>query len=198
MKQLSDLLDADWAQLAALSNAKFCRRRMRHMFSPRFAPVVLIRVAQCLYSRGWLRLAKLPAFVNFFIFGIEVPPRMFIGPGLVLMHTQGTVLGAASIGSNVTIYHQVTLGAVSMDFAYTSALRPVVGDGVVIGVGAKVLGGITLGNGCVIGANAVVLKSVPEGKIAVGVPAKFLLAKSERIKCNVTVTNGEFQRTHKL
>lgn len=198
MSQLSDLLDADWAQLAALSNSKFFYRKIRHTFSPRFAPVVLVRAAQCLYSAGWRRLAKLCAFANFFIFGIEVPPRMFIGPGLVLMHTQGTVLGAASIGSNVTIYHQVTLGAVSMDFAYTSALRPVVGDGVVIGVGAKVLGGITLGNGCVIGANAVVLKNVPEGKIAVGVPAQFLLAKSERIKCNVTVTNSEFQRTQKL
>jgi serine O-acetyltransferase len=193
MKQLSDLLDADWAQLAALSNAKFCRRRMRHMFSPRFAPVVLIRVAQCLYSGGWLRLAKLPAFVNFFIFGIEVPPRMFIGPGLVLMHTQGTVLGAARMGSNVTIYHQVTLGAVSMDFAYTSALRPVVGDGVVIGVGAKVLGELTLGDGCVIGANAVVLKNVPAGKVAVGIPAQILLAKSEREGSSRIGIDGESQ-----
>ncbi len=150
------------------------------MFSPRLAPVVLIRVAQCLHEAGWPRLAKLHAFVNFFIFGIEVSPRIRIGSGLVLMHTQGTVLGAASIGSNVTIYHQVTLGAVSMDFAYTSALRPVVGDGVVIGVGAKVLGGLTLGNGCFVGANAVVLKNVPAGKVAVGIPAQILLAKSER------------------
>ncbi len=180
MGQLSDLLDADWARLAEVSNAEFRRRGVQQMFSPRLAPVVLIRVAQCLYAAGWPRLAKLPAFVNFFIFGIEVAPRIRIGSGLVLMHTQGTVLGAASIGSNVTIYHQVTLGAVSMDFAYTLALRPVVGDGVVIGVGAKVLGGLILGNGCFIGANAVVLKNVPAGKVAVGVPAQILLAKGER------------------
>jgi serine O-acetyltransferase len=98
------------------------------------------------------------------------------------MHTQGTVLGAASIGRNVTIYHQVTLGAVVMDFAYSHELRPIVGDGVVIGVGAKVLGGLTLGNGSVIGANAVVLKNVPSGHLAIGIPAKILPPKSERIK----------------
>jgi len=80
----------------------------------------------------------------------------------------------------VTIYHQVTLGAVAMDFAYTPALRPIVGDGVVIGVGAKVLGGLTLGNSCVVGANAVVLKNVPPGHVAIGIPAKTLLPKSER------------------
>ena len=180
MGQVSDLLDADWARLAVLSNAEFRRRGIRHVFSPRFAPVVLIRAAQCLYAAGWPRLAKVPAFVNFFIFGIEVAPRIRIGSGFVLMHTQGTVLGAASIGSNVTIYHQVTLGAVSMDFAFTSILRPVVGDGVVIGAGAKVLGGLTLGNGCIVGANAVVLKDVPAGKVAVGIPAQILPAKSER------------------
>ncbi len=180
MGQLSELLDADWAQLAALSNMTLRPRGFRHALSPRFAPVVLIRAAQCLYAAGWLRLAKLPALVNFVLFGIEVPPRIPIAPGLVLMHTQGTVLGAASIGRNVTIYHQVTLGAVAMDFSYTPALRPIVGDGVVIGVGAKVLGGLTLGNNCVVGANAVVLKNVPPGHVAIGIPAKTLLPKSER------------------
>jgi serine O-acetyltransferase len=133
-----------------------------------------------LYASGWLRLAKLPALVNFIIFGIEVPPRIPIGPGLVLMHTQGTVLGAASIGVNVTIYHQVTLGALAMDFAFTLALRPIVGDGVVIGVGAKVLGGLILGNGSVVGANAVVLENVPPGRVAIGIPARILPPKSER------------------
>ena len=84
------------------------------------------------------------------------------------------------IGVNVTIYHQVTLGAVEMDFSYTPSLRPMVGDGVVIGVGAKVLGGLTLGNGSVIGANAVVLKSVPPGCVAIGVPSRNLSPKADR------------------
>lgn len=180
MGQLSDLLDADWERLAVLAKTRPRSRGIRHVLSPRFAPVVLIRTAQCLHAAGWSRLAKLPALVNFILFGIEVPSRISIGPGLVLMHTQGTVLGAASIGKNVTIYHQVTLGAVTMDFAYTPALRPIVGDGVVIGVGAKVLGGLTLGNGSMVGANAVVLQDVPAGHVAVGIPAKILPPKSER------------------
>ena len=67
-----------------------------------------------------------------------------------------------------------------MDFAYTPALRPIVGNGVIIGVGAKVLGGLTLGNNCVVGANAVVLDNVPPGHVAIGIPAKILPPKSER------------------
>lgn len=190
MGRLSDLLDADWARLAVLAKTRPKPRGIRHALSPRFAPVVLIRTAQCLHLAGWPRLAKLPALVNFILFGIEVPSRISIGPGLVLMHTQGTVLGAASIGKNVTIYHQVTLGAVTMDFEYISALRPIVGDGVVIGVGAKVLGGLTLGNGSMVGANAVVRQNVPAGHVAVGIPAKILPPKSERRKVPGTELEG--------
>lgn len=185
MRQLSDFLDADWARLAELSKTKLRPRGLRDALSPRLAPVVLIRTAQCLYAAGWTRLAKLPALVNFVLFGIEVPPRIPIGPGLVLMHTQGTVLGAASIGKNVTIYHQVTLGAVEMDFEYLPGLRPIVGDGVFIGVGAKILGSLTLGNGSMVGANAVVLKNVPPGQVAVGIPAKNIPPRSARLEGSV-------------
>jgi serine O-acetyltransferase len=94
------------------------------------------------------------------------------------MHTQGTVLGANSIGDNFTVYHQVTLGAKSMDFIYTPTKRPTVGNNVTVSVGAKVLGGIELGDGCVVGANAVVLKDVPAGFIAIGIPARNMDKKS--------------------
>lgn len=179
MSRFSKLLDSDWVRLNTLAGAPPRQRRPLHLLSPRFAPVALVRMAQCLHVAGWQRLAKLPALVNFVLFGIEVPPRIPIGSGLVLMHTQGTVLGAATIGENVTIYHQVTLGAVTMDFAYTAALRPVIEDDVVIGVGAKVLGGLTLGHGSVVGANAVVLKNVPPGYVAIGIPAKNLPPRSK-------------------
>ena len=178
---LSDLLDADWARLLSLSQATFRPRRLWHSFTPRFAPVSLLRCAQCLHSARWKRLAKLPALANFILFGLEVPPRLKIGPGFVIMHTQGTVLGAANIGSNVTIYHQVTLGAGDIDFTYTLSQRPIVEDGVIIGVGAKVLGGVRLGSGCVIGANAVVVKDVPSKHVAVGIPAQNLPPKISRI-----------------
>jgi serine O-acetyltransferase len=180
MSRLSQLLDADWARLSTLSGAPLRQRRLLYSLSPRFAPVALVRAAQCLHSAGWARLAKLPALANFVLFGIEVPPRLPIGPGLVLMHTQGTVLGASTIGANVTLYQQVTLGARDMDFAYTLALRPVIEADVIISAGAKVLGGLTLGQGCVVGANAVVLKDVPPGHVAVGIPARNLPPKAAR------------------
>jgi serine O-acetyltransferase len=186
MTRLSEFLDADWARLGALSLAPSGPRRLWHMCSPRFAPVSLVRAAQCLHLAGWTRLAKLPALANFVLFGLEVPPRMPIGPGLVIMHTHGTVLGAASVGANATIYQQVTLGARDMDFAYTFSLRPVVQDGVVISAGAKVLGSLTLGRGCVVGANAVVLKDVPPEHIAVGIPARNLLPKAARTGCTIS------------
>lgn len=177
IKSLSSLLDKDWARLNELAGTPQKQRNLLNTFSYRFAPVTILRLAHHLHSAGWINFAKLPAFVNFVLFGIEVPPRLHIGPGLVLTHTQGTVLGAASIGKNVTIYQQVTLGAKDMDFAYTCSLRPVVEDGVIVSSGSKVLGNIVLGQGCVVGANAVVLSSVPPGYKAVGIPARNLPPK---------------------
>jgi serine O-acetyltransferase len=174
MDKLASLLDADWARLSSLAGNDASPRRTLSSFSPRFAPVVLLRCAHALHRRGWPRVAKLFSLANFVLFGLEAPARLEIGPGLVLMHTQGTVLGAARIGSNVTIFHQVTLGAKAADLAYRPELRPIIGDDVVLSAGAKVLGALTVGAGATIGANAVVLKSLPPNCVAVGVPAKVL------------------------
>jgi serine O-acetyltransferase len=174
MASLHETLDADWARLAQSSGRADTRRRWVHHFSPRFAPVSLVRLAHALQRRGWRRPARLVQLLNFVIFGLEVPPTLEIGPGLIIAHTQGTILGAASIGCNVTIFQQVTLGASTMDFAYDPALRPVVEDEVTLTAGAKVLGAVRLGRGCVVGANAVVLADVPAGGLAVGVPARIV------------------------
>lgn len=171
---LHETLDADWARLAHVSGQAPTRRRWTHHFSPRFAAVSLVRHAHALHAGGWPRLAKLVQLVNFVVFGLEVPASLEIGAGLVIAHTQGTVLGAAAIGRDVTIFHQVTLGASTADFGYTPSLRPVVEDGVTLSAGAKVLGAVTLGRGCVVGANAVVLDDVPAGGVAVGVPARVI------------------------
>ena len=176
MPSLKQTLDADWARLAELSGQAPGARRWSHAFSPRFAPVSLVRHAHALHRSGWRRLAKLVQLLNFVVFGLEVPPTLEIGDGLVITHTQGTILGGASIGRNVTIYQQVTLGASTADFAYTPSLRPVVEDGVTLAAGAKVLGGVTLGRNCVVGANAVVLTDVPPDSLAVGVPARIVAA----------------------
>lgn len=170
--KLKEYLDADWARLCCLIGTSVAPRQLKAHFGPRFAPVVILRCAQVLNAKGYTRAAKLFSLINFLIFNLEVPARLYIGPGLVIPHPQGTVLGAAYIGSNVTIFHQVTLGGKSADFEYASHKRPHVADNVTISVGAKILGAIHLGEGSVIGANAVVLSDVPPASMAVGVPAK--------------------------
>lgn len=148
------------------------------IFSPRFVPVLLCRLAYCFYRMKLGPVAKLMSLLNFFLFGIEIAVRCPIGKGLFLPHTQGTVIGAWAIGENATIFQGVTLGAKELDFSYRESSRPIVQDGVTIGSGAKVLGGLTLGLGSRVGANAVVLNDVAPGLLAVGVPAKAIARTS--------------------
>jgi len=171
---LKSCLDADWARLTELAGRSDSKRKWYSHFSPRFAPLTLIRLAYYSELKGCRVIAKLFSLLNFLIFKIEVPSRLKIGPGLVIPHPQGTVLGANEIGSNVTIFHQVTLGGKIADFGYDLSQRPKVRDGVTLSVGAKVLGPLTLGEGCIIGANAVVVGDIPAGVTAVGIPAKVM------------------------
>ena len=115
------------------------------VLSPRFVPVLLCRLAHWFYRWKLGPVAKLVSLLNFFLFGIEIAVRCPIGKGLFLPHTQGTVISAWSIGKNVTIFQSVTLGANELDFSYQQSSRPIVEDGVTIGAGAKVFGGLVLG-----------------------------------------------------
>ncbi|CAJ0787584.1 2,3,4,5-tetrahydropyridine-2,6-dicarboxylate N-acetyltransferase [Ralstonia holmesii] len=142
------------------------------VLSPRFAPVLLCRLAHSCHRHRWGAASKALSMLNFVIFGIEIAARCEIGPGLYFPHTQGTVIGAWSIGKNAVIYQGATLGAKELDFAYSEVSRPRLDDNVTVGAGAKVLGGVRLGHGARVGANAVVITSIPEGALAVGVPAK--------------------------
>ena len=90
-----------------------------------------------------------------------------IGPGLFISHGQSTILSAERIGANLQVHQGVTVG-----WDYQGDRRPIIGDGVFIGAGAKVLGSITIGDGALIGANAVVVCDVPAGATAVGIPAR--------------------------
>ena len=102
--------------------------------------------------------------------GIEIHPGATIGPRFFIDHGMGVVIGeTAEIGSDVTLYHGVTLGGTSLN---KGKRHPTLGDRVVVGAGAKVLGAITIGADSRIGANAVVVKSVPENSVVVGVPGQ--------------------------
>jgi serine O-acetyltransferase len=177
--KLAELLDADWARLQRLGGRPCASRPRTSFLSPRFAPVWLLRMAQALHSKGWERSAKAFSLLNVLLFSFEVPARLSIGPGLVITHPYGTILGAARIGANATIYQQVTLGATAADFNFDASTRPTVGDGVTITAGAKVLGPLMLGDGCTIGANAVVLADVPAHALAVGIPARVIASTRE-------------------
>lgn len=108
-----------------------------------------------------------------FLTGIEIHPGAKIGPGFFIDHGMGVVIGeTAEIGRDVTIYHGVTLGGVSL----TKGKRhPTIEDGVVLGAGSKVLGAITIGANSRIGANAVVVRSVPANSVVVGVPGQVVV-----------------------
>jgi len=106
------------------------------------------------------------------LFGLEVSPRCEIGPGIFFPHPSGTVIGAWRIGSNVTIFQGVTLGAKELDMDFDFRLRPDVGDNVVLGSGSKILGGIHIGDNVAVGANSVVVDSVEADTTVVGIPAR--------------------------
>jgi serine O-acetyltransferase len=107
-----------------------------------------------------------------FFSGIEIHPGARIGRRLVIDHGTGVVIGeTAVIGDDVLIYHGVTLGGKTLD---PVKRHPTVGDRVILGAGAKLIGNITIGNDCQVGANAVVTKDMPAGTVAVGVNAKLI------------------------
>jgi serine O-acetyltransferase len=145
----------------------------RNFLIPRCAPVALYRVAHNLHLRGLIRLSKFVTWINFYLHGVEINASCNIGAYFYMPHASGAVIGAIAIGRYAVIYHQATLGAKTVVFG--DEARPIVGDHVVIGSGAKVLGEITIGDGCKIGANSVVIKSLPPNVLAVGVPAKVVI-----------------------
>jgi len=111
--------------------------------------------------------------------GVEIHPGAVIGRRFFIDHGMGVVIGeTAEVGNDVTLYHGVTLGGVSIE---KGKRHPTVGDKVVVGAGAKILGAIEIGGGSRIGANAVVVKPVPPESVVVGIPGQIVKRSIERI-----------------
>ena len=131
--------------------------------------LISYRIAHFLYRHKMFFLARFISQIARFSTGIEIHPGATIGKGLFIDHGMGVVIGeTAEIGDDVLLYHGVTLGGTGKD---KGKRHPTVGNNVVIGTGAKVLGPINIGNNAKIGANSVVLRDVPKGATAVGIPA---------------------------
>lgn len=150
------------------------------LFNPRFFPVLIIRLSSYIYKIGFLRIfSYILSWFNLVIFGIEYTPKCKIGFGLVIPHSSGIVIGASKIGNNVTIFQGVTLGAQVADMGYDINTRPVVGNNVVIGSGAKILGNIQIGDNVVIGANSVVLEDIKNDAVVGGIPARIITKRKD-------------------
>ena len=137
-----------------------------------FHVLIFHKIAHFLYEYKLYFLARLVSQFARFITGIEIHPGAKIGKRLFIDHGMGIVIGeTATIGNDCTIYHGVTLGGTGKD---KKKRHPDVGDNVMIGCGAKVLGSIKIGDNVKIGANAVVLKDVEKNSTVVGVPSKMI------------------------
>lgn len=136
------------------------------------------RLAHGAWRRQWFWLGRFISHISRFFTGIEIHPGAVIGRRVFIDHGMGVVIGeTAEIGDDCTIYQAVTLGGTSL---YRGTKRhPTLGKGVVVGAGAKVLGGFTVGDGAKIGSNAVVVKPVPAGATAVGNPARIIDAERD-------------------
>ena len=141
---------------------------------PGLHALILHRLAHALWGLGFWWLGRFISHISRFMTGIEIHPAAVIGERVFFDHAMGVVVGeTAEIGDGCTIYQGVTLGGTSL---YKGVKRhPTLGANVVVGAGAKVLGGFSVGEGAKIGSNAVVTKPVPAGATAIGNPARLIM-----------------------
>ena len=123
--------------------------------------------------------ARCVAHVGRFLTGIEIHPAAVLGPGLFIDHGMGIVIGeTAEVGENVSILQGVTLGGTSLK---REKRHPTLGDNVMVGAGAKIIGAFTIGAGSRIGAGSVVVREVPENSVVVGVPGRVTFRDGQRV-----------------
>jgi len=137
------------------------------------------RVAHRLWNLGWTTLARFVSHVARFLTAIEIHPAARIGPGLFIDHGAGVVIGeTAEVGENVTLLQGVTLGGTSLK---REKRHPTLGNDVVVGAGAKIIGAFKIGDGSRIGAGSVVVREVPPNSVVVGVPGRVTYRDGRRV-----------------
>src|SRR5947209_8872845 len=137
------------------------------------------RVAHRLWRAGWFGSARFLSHISRFLTGIEIHPAAKLGPGLFIDHGLGVVIGETSeVGRNVTIYQGVSLAGTSLK---REKRHPTLGDNVVVGAGAKIIGGFKIGDGSRIGAGSVGVREVPPNSVVVGVPGRVTYRDGRRV-----------------
>jgi serine O-acetyltransferase len=140
--------------------------------------IIWHRIAHRLWLRRAKGLARFISWLSRFLTNIDIHPGAKIGRRFFIDHGAGVVIGeTAVIGDDVTLYHGVTLGGTSWR---KGKRHPTLGDGVLVGAGAKILGPVTIGNAVRVGANSVVIEDVPDGATVIGIPGRVVRGKHTR------------------
>lgn len=174
-----------------MENDPAARNRLEvFLLYPCVHALLFYRVSHFFYKAKMFFTARFISQLARFLTGIEIHPGAKIGRGLFIDHGMGVVIGeTAEIGDNVVMYHGVTLGGTGK---HKGKRHPTVGNNVLIGSGAKVLGPIKIGDNSKVGANAVVLKDIPADCTAVGIPVRVINHKkdSEQTDENIISMNN--------
>ena len=154
---------------------------------PGVKAVFFHRIANFFQLAKFYLVARIISQLSRFLTGIEIHPGAKIGKNLFIDHGMGVVIGETSeIGDNVTIYHMATLGGIAPSINSNNQRQvkrhPTLGDCVVVGSGAQILGPVMIGANAKVGANAVVTKDVPENAVMVGIPAKNVGTATQEFK----------------
>ncbi len=146
---------------------------------PGLHAVWLHRSAHWFWNRGLRLIGRFISHLNRFLTGIEIHPAARLGPGLFIDHGMGVVIGETSeVGENLTIYQGVTLGGTSLE---RKKRHPTIGNNVIIGSGAKILGPFMVGDNSKIGSGSVVVKEVPPDSVVVGVPGRVIFREGKKV-----------------
>jgi serine O-acetyltransferase len=146
---------------------------------PGLHAIYIHRLASWFWRHGLRWLGRFTSHLGRWLTGIEIHPGAKIGSCVFIDHDMGVVVGeTAEVGDGCTIYQGVTLGGTSLERG--AKRHPTLGPGVVVGAGAKILGGFTVGAGAKIGANSVVTKAVPAGATVVGIPGRVVEEQGEK------------------
>ena len=175
---------------AVMDRDPAARSRLEVMLCyPGVHALAMHRVGHALWRSGWTTLARFVSHVCRFLTGIEIHPAARLGRGLFIDHGMGVVIGeTAEVGENVTLLQGVTLGGTSLK---REKRHPTLGDHVVVGTGAAVIGAITIGAGSRIGAGSVVVRDVPPNSVVVGVPGKVTYRDGQRVTGDIDMNQTD-------
>jgi len=156
---------------------------------PGFHVLFFHRAAHWMWNHRLKLLARMASQLGRFLTGIEIHPGAKIGPGFFIDHGMGVVIGeTAEIGKNVTMYHGVTLGGTSWK---KEKRHPTIGNNVVIGAGAKILGPFKIGDNSRVGAGSVVVNEVPSNSVVVGVPGRITYRDGKKVARDIDLEQHE-------